>query len=41
LYTLWAAIMVVAECMILLVLYKGRKWREGSVEQEKQKLDAK
>jgi len=40
LYTLWAAIMVVAEGMILLVLYKGRKWREANVEQEKQKMDA-
>ncbi|KAG2145190.1 hypothetical protein DEU56DRAFT_196231, partial [Suillus clintonianus] len=43
LYTLWACVIVVIECMILLVLYKGRKWREleASVEREKQKLDAK
>ncbi|KAG1815133.1 MFS general substrate transporter [Suillus subaureus] len=41
LYTLWASLIVVAECMILLVLYKGRNWREASVEREKQKLDAK
>ncbi|KAG1731690.1 MFS general substrate transporter [Suillus lakei] len=41
LYTLWAGLMVAIECMILLVLYKGRKWREASVEREKQKLDAK
>ncbi|KAG2145187.1 MFS general substrate transporter [Suillus clintonianus] len=40
LYTLWACVVVVIECMILLVLYKGRKWREASVEREKQKLDA-
>ncbi|KAG2120071.1 MFS general substrate transporter [Suillus cothurnatus] len=39
LYTLWAGLMVVVECMILLVLYKGRNWREASVEREKQKLD--
>ncbi|KAJ8597215.1 vacuolar DHA amino acid exporter [Rhizopogon salebrosus TDB-379] len=39
LYTLWAGVIVVTECLILLVLYKGRKWREASVEQEKQKLD--
>jgi len=32
--------MVVAECMILLVMYKGRKWREASVEREKQKQNA-
>jgi hypothetical protein len=32
--------MVIIECMILLVLYKGRNWREASVEWEKQKLDA-
>ncbi|KAG1900636.1 MFS general substrate transporter [Suillus fuscotomentosus] len=41
LYTLWAGLMVVVECMILLVLYKGRSWREASVEREKQTLDAK
>ncbi|KAG0702538.1 vacuolar DHA amino acid exporter [Suillus ampliporus] len=41
LYTLWAGLMVVTECLILLVLYKGKKWREASIEQEKQKLDAK
>lgn len=40
LYTLWAALMVVIECMILLVLYKGRNWREASIEQEKRKLAA-
>jgi len=32
--------MVVTECMILVVLYKGRTWREASIEQEKQKLEA-
>ncbi|KAG0704805.1 vacuolar DHA amino acid exporter [Suillus ampliporus] len=41
LYTLWAGLMIVTECLILLVLYKGRKWREASVEREKQKQDAK
>ncbi|OJA19746.1 hypothetical protein AZE42_11231 [Rhizopogon vesiculosus] len=41
LYTLWAVMMVIAECMILVVLYKGRKWREAGIEQETQKLDAK
>ncbi|KAG1729679.1 MFS general substrate transporter [Suillus lakei] len=40
LYTLWAGLLVVAECMILLVTYKGKKWREASVEREKQKLNA-
>ncbi|KAG0699911.1 vacuolar DHA amino acid exporter [Suillus ampliporus] len=39
LYTLWAGLIVVIECMILLVLYKGSQWREASVEREKQKLD--
>jgi hypothetical protein len=33
--------MVITDCLILLVLYKGRKWREASAEREKQKLDAK
>ncbi|KAG1879247.1 vacuolar DHA amino acid exporter [Suillus subluteus] len=41
LYTLWAGLLVIANCLILLVLYKGRKWREASVEREKQKLDGK
>ncbi|KAG1869008.1 MFS general substrate transporter [Suillus subalutaceus] len=41
LYTLWAGLLVIADCLILLVLYKGRKWREASVEREKQKLDGK
>ncbi|KAG2127146.1 MFS general substrate transporter [Suillus bovinus] len=41
LYTLWAGLMVIVDCIILLVLYKGRKWREASVERENQKLDGK
>ncbi|KAG2066210.1 MFS general substrate transporter, partial [Suillus decipiens] len=41
LYTLWAGLIVVAECMILLALYKGKDWREASIERERQKLDAK
>ncbi|KAG2351531.1 vacuolar DHA amino acid exporter [Suillus spraguei] len=41
LYNLWAGLIVVVECMILLVLYKGRNRREASVEWEKQKLYAK
>ncbi|KAG2742436.1 MFS general substrate transporter [Suillus brevipes Sb2] len=40
LYTLWAGLMVMVECMILLVLYKGRNWREVSIQREKQKLGA-
>ncbi|KAG2034587.1 MFS general substrate transporter [Suillus americanus] len=40
LYTLWAGLLVIADCLILLVLHKGRKWREASAEREKQKLDA-
>ncbi|KAG1803465.1 MFS general substrate transporter [Suillus subaureus] len=41
LYTLWAGLMVVVQCMILLVLYKGRRWREASVEREERKLPSK
>ncbi|KAG1865633.1 MFS general substrate transporter [Suillus tomentosus] len=41
LYTLWAGLMVITNCIILLVLYKGRKWREASAEREKRKLDGK
>lgn len=40
LYTLWAGVIVIVECMILLVLYKGRNWREVSIEREKRKLGA-
>ncbi|KIJ10878.1 hypothetical protein PAXINDRAFT_119245 [Paxillus involutus ATCC 200175] len=35
-YTLWAGIMLLAELMILLVLYKGKQWREASIEKEKE-----
>ncbi|KAG1763051.1 MFS general substrate transporter [Suillus occidentalis] len=41
LYTLWAGLVIITECIILLVLYKGRKWREASDEREKQKQDGK
>ncbi|KAF8441027.1 vacuolar DHA amino acid exporter [Boletus edulis BED1] len=37
LYTLWAGLMLLAELMILLVLYKGKQWREASVETERRK----
>lgn len=36
LYTLWAGLMLITELMILVVIYKGRQWREASVEKEKQ-----
>ncbi|KAG2090388.1 MFS general substrate transporter [Suillus discolor] len=41
LYTLWAGLMIITNCIILLVLYKGRKWREASAEREKRMLDGK
>ncbi|KAI6166681.1 vacuolar DHA amino acid exporter [Pisolithus thermaeus] len=34
LYTAWAGMLLLAELMILLVLYKGRRWRETSNEME-------
>ena len=37
LYTLWAGLMLLAELMILLVLWKGKQWREASIDAEKQK----
>ena len=37
LYTLWAGLMLLAELMILLVLWKGKQWRETSIDAEKQK----
>lgn len=39
LYTLWGGLLIITECIILVVLYKGRKWREASDEREKRKLD--
>ncbi|KAF9220514.1 vacuolar DHA amino acid exporter [Gyrodon lividus] len=35
LYTLWACVMLIGELMILLVLYKGKQWRQASIEKEK------
>ena len=35
LYTLWAGVMLLAELMILLVLWKGKQWREASIDAEK------
>lgn len=37
LYTLWAGLMVFAELVILLVLYRGKQWREASIEKEKRR----
>ncbi|KIJ09032.1 Drug:H+ antiporter-1 family protein [Paxillus involutus ATCC 200175] len=37
LYTLWAGLMLLAELMILLVLYRGKQWREASIEKEKER----
>ncbi|KAH0832264.1 vacuolar DHA amino acid exporter [Lanmaoa asiatica] len=37
LYTLWAGLMLLAELMILVVLYKGKQWREASIDAEKRK----
>lgn len=33
-YTLWAGLLVFAELLILLVLWKGSKWRDEAVERE-------
>ncbi|KIM78482.1 hypothetical protein PILCRDRAFT_75381 [Piloderma croceum F 1598] len=37
LYTIWAGVMIFTELMILLVLYKGGKWRERGEEREARK----
>lgn len=34
-YTLWAAVMVVGELLILLVAWKGAEWREKAEKSEK------
>lgn len=36
-YTLWAGLMLFAELVILLVLYRGKQWREASIEKEKRR----
>lgn len=33
-YTLWAAVVIVGELMILLVAWKGRQWRERAEKSE-------
>lgn len=35
LYTLWAGIMITMEVLILVVLYKGKKWREACEEKDR------
>ncbi|KAI6027562.1 vacuolar DHA amino acid exporter [Pisolithus microcarpus] len=37
LYTIWAGLMLFAELVILLVLYRGKQWREASIEKEKRR----
>ncbi|KAF9220501.1 MFS general substrate transporter [Gyrodon lividus] len=39
LYTLWAGVMLIGELMILLIIYKGKQWREASIEREKEGPD--
>jgi hypothetical protein len=34
LYSLWAGLMVMTELLLLLVLWKGGKWREMGIERE-------
>lgn len=33
-YTLWAGLIAIAELVIVLVLWKGSKWRDEAVERE-------
>ncbi|KAG2115522.1 MFS general substrate transporter [Suillus clintonianus] len=35
LYTLWSGLMIIMQVLILVVLYKGRKWREACEEKDK------
>ncbi|EIW78232.1 MFS general substrate transporter [Coniophora puteana RWD-64-598 SS2] len=41
LYTLWAGLMLLSQGMTLLVIYKGREWREQSIEAEKARQERK
>lgn len=34
LYTLWGGLMAIAELLILLVIWKGGKWRETAIAKE-------
>ncbi|KAL4070034.1 major facilitator superfamily domain-containing protein [Scleroderma yunnanense] len=36
LYMIWAGLMLFAELLVLLVLYKGKQWREANVKKEKE-----
>lgn len=38
-YTLWAGLLGIAELLILLVLWKGSKWRKEAAEWEKRQAD--
>ncbi|KAI6129671.1 MFS general substrate transporter [Pisolithus croceorrhizus] len=37
LYTIWAGLMLFAELVILLVIYRGKQWRDASIDKEKRK----
>lgn len=34
LYTLWAGLLIISELLVVLVLIKGRKWRESAIAKE-------
>ncbi|KAJ8518977.1 hypothetical protein ONZ45_g4022 [Pleurotus djamor] len=34
LYTIWCFVMIITECLILLVIWKGAKWREAAEDRE-------
>lgn len=38
LYTIWAGLMVVTELLILLVIWKGGKWRDAAIEREEARV---
>ena len=38
LYSLWAGLLVVMELMILLVIWRGQRWREGAEKRERMQL---
>jgi len=38
-YTIWAVLMVIGELLILLVMLKGRKWREAAEAKEVMKAE--
>jgi hypothetical protein len=38
-YTIWAFLLIISQLLILLVMWKGGKWRRESEEREEREVD--